>query len=97
MSHGAGTEADSAGLLKPGRNCWQVERANRASFLIDNGAYLPSPTRDAEGPAIDMTAGTLEDAVSLGSRLLAELFTLALIAPQVRVLVAPEPMLLRRR
>jgi len=27
-------------LFKPGRNCWRVERADRAAFLIDGAAYF---------------------------------------------------------
>lgn len=40
MSQTSDSEADSAALLKPGRNCWLVERADRVSFLIDNAAYF---------------------------------------------------------
>ena len=30
----------SAPLLRPGRNCWRIERAARLSFLIDGAAYF---------------------------------------------------------
>jgi len=30
----------AAPLLRPGRNCWRVERASRLSFLIDGAAYF---------------------------------------------------------
>jgi phosphatidylserine/phosphatidylglycerophosphate/cardiolipin synthase-like enzyme/uncharacterized membrane protein YdjX (TVP38/TMEM64 family) len=28
------------GLLRPGRNCWRIERAQRLAFLIDGAAYF---------------------------------------------------------
>lgn len=28
------------GLFEPGRNCWRIERANRAAFLIDADSYF---------------------------------------------------------
>lgn len=30
----------SARILRPGRNCWRVERAERAGFIIDGAAYF---------------------------------------------------------
>ncbi len=30
----------SAGILQPGVNCWRVDRAGRAAFLIDGAAYF---------------------------------------------------------
>jgi phospholipase D1/2 len=30
----------SAGLLRPGRNCWRIERAQRFSMLVDADAYF---------------------------------------------------------
>jgi len=29
-------------ILEPGRNCWRIARARRASFLIDSSAYFPA-------------------------------------------------------
>ncbi|WP_077731228.1 VTT domain-containing protein [Methylocaldum sp. RMAD-M] len=29
-------------ILQPGRNCWRIARARRASFLIDSSAYFPA-------------------------------------------------------
>src|SRR5688572_30452783 len=34
------------GLFDPGRNCWRVEHANRASMLTDAGAFFGA-VRDA--------------------------------------------------
>ncbi|HEU4504189.1 MAG TPA: VTT domain-containing protein [Nitrospira sp.] len=36
-SHGRTSESS---LFVPGRNCWRVERAERASFLVDGDAYF---------------------------------------------------------
>ena len=30
----------TASVLQPGRNCWRIERADRAAFLIDGDAYF---------------------------------------------------------
>lgn len=35
-----GADAEGGGLLVPGRNCWRVERAARATPLVDAAAYF---------------------------------------------------------
>ena len=36
---GALTAAIAKSLLQPGRNCWRVERANRAALIVDAANY----------------------------------------------------------
>ena len=33
-------DSSQPSLFVPGRNCWRVERAERASFLVDGDAYF---------------------------------------------------------
>jgi phosphatidylserine/phosphatidylglycerophosphate/cardiolipin synthase-like enzyme len=46
--HPRGADSESAvresgrGIVAPGRNCWRVERADRAALLVDGAAYFAS-------------------------------------------------------
>ncbi|MBF0289365.1 MAG: VTT domain-containing protein [SAR324 cluster bacterium] len=35
-----GVFSESMKIIEPGKNCWRVERANRAAYLIDSKAYF---------------------------------------------------------
>lgn len=39
---------EPTGLLRPGRNCWRIERASRLAFLIDGQAYFSAFAAAAE-------------------------------------------------
>ena len=40
MANQDGVPTGHVSILQPGRNCWRVEEARRASFLIDGDAYF---------------------------------------------------------
>lgn len=40
MAKQASTDRPPTGVLRPGRNCWRIERARRVAFLVDGDAYF---------------------------------------------------------